>query len=392
MLFRNHNRYFIIFLLLYGFSYMCNAAYTIYIPIYLDSIGFSKTNIGFLLSLAPFIAMLAQPVWGTFSDRAKYKNTVLIILIIGSITSVLLYRLSISFLYLSLIICCFTLFQTSINPMSDAIALEYTSSTGCKFGHIRLAGTVGYSLMAVAAGMLLTKSINRMFLIYFTAGFLTLITALFLPKIKGHQAGGRKLSFWSLLKDKKLILYLAFALVIQTTLGYYYTFFSIYYQQLGATKALIGWSSFIAAMSETPFLLFSHVLLKKIKTPHALIIAGSAAALRWLLFGFTINPYGILIFQLLHGFINIVITVSLAMYINEFVPQELKASGQALISLVCTGIARILGNLLGGYFSDIFGIQNMFTYNAILVLITVFIFAIVVSGRLSFKKFHKHLF
>jgi MFS transporter, PPP family, 3-phenylpropionic acid transporter len=373
MMWRNKNNYFITFLLLYAFSYMCNAAYSIYIPVYLNSVGYSKTNIGILLSLAPIIAIIAQPLWGTLSDRAKHKNTILIILILGSSFSILLYKLSINFFYLSLIISCFTLFQTSINPLSDAIALEYTSKTKWKFGHIRLAGTIGYSLMSVAAGILLMKNINRIFLLYFIAGLLAFIAALYLPKISGHQSIGKKLVFWSLFKDKTLILYLSFALIIQITLGYYYTFFSIYYQLLGASKTLIGWSNFIAAMSETPFLLFSHIVLKKIKTPHVLIIAGSAAALRWLLLGLTANPFSILVFQLLHGFINIVITVSLAMYINEFVPDELKASGQALNGLVCTGIARILGSLLGGYFSDVFGIKNMFLYNSVLVFITVLI-------------------
>jgi MFS transporter, PPP family, 3-phenylpropionic acid transporter len=370
---RNKNKYFITFLLLYAFSYMCNAAYSIYIPVYLNSVGYSKTNIGILLSLAPIIAIIAQPLWGTLSDRAKHKNTILIILILGSSFSILLYKLSINFFYLSLIISCFTLFQSSINPLSDAIALEYTSKTKWKFGHIRLAGTIGYSLMSVAAGILLMKNINRIFVLYFIAGLLALIAALYLPKIRGHQSMGKKLVFWSLFKDKTLILYLSFALIVQITLGYYYTFFSIYYQQLGASKTLIGWSNFIAAMSETPFLLFSHIVLKKIKTPHVLIIAGSAAALRWLLLGLTANPFSILVFQLLHGFINIVITVSLAMYINEFVPDVLKASGQALNGLVCTGIARILGSLLGGYFSDVFGMKNMFLYNSALVFITVLI-------------------
>jgi MFS transporter, PPP family, 3-phenylpropionic acid transporter len=390
MMFRNQTKYFITFLLLYAFSYMCNAAYSIYIPVYLTSAGYSKTSIGILLSLAPIIAIIAQPLWGTFTDRSKNKNTVLLILILGSTFSILLYRLSINFFYLSVVISCFTLFQTSINPMSDAIALEYTAKTKWKFGHIRLAGTIGYSIMAVTAGILLSKNINRMFILYFMTGILTFIAALFLPKVKGHQSHGKKLAFWSLFKDRKLILYLSFALIIQMTLGYYYTFFSIYYQQLGAAKTLIGWSNFVAAMSETPFLLFSHVLLKKIKTSNALIIAGSAAALRWLLLGLTVNTYSILVFQLLHGLINIVVTVSLAMYINEFVPDELKASGQALNGLICTGIARIVGSLLGGYFSDVFGIQNMFIYNSIFVFTTVLMFIIIVSGRLSTKKFHKH--
>jgi PPP family 3-phenylpropionic acid transporter len=149
---------------------------------------------------------------------------------------------------------------------------------------------------------------------------------------------------------------------------------------------MIGWSNFIAAMSETPFLLFSHVILKKIKTQQALVIAGSAAAVRWLLLGVTVSPFSILAFQLLHGLINIVVTVSLAMYINEYIPKELKSSGQALNGLVCTGIARILGSLMGGYFSDVFGIKNMFLYNSAITFITVLIFIILISGKMLIKQ------
>jgi PPP family 3-phenylpropionic acid transporter len=169
-----------------------------------------------------------------------------------------------------------------------------------------------------------------------------------------------------------------FALVIQSTLGYYYTFFSIYFQQLGATRTLIGWSNFIAAMSETPFLLFAHIILKKLKTRYALILAGAAAAIRWLLLGMLISPYAVLLFQILHGMINIVITVSLATYVNDSVPGGLRASGQALIGLICSGISRIIGSMFGGYLSDIFGIKNMFTYNSILTFITVILFALYV--------------
>lgn len=381
MLSKSNKKYFLVFILLYAFSYACNAAYSIYIPVYLSSVGYSKTNIGVLLSLAPIVAIMGQPIWGTLSDRSPSKNRVLLILITGSTCSILFYNLSINFFYLSFIITLFTFFQTSINSMSDAITLEYTSSTKMKFGHIRLAGTIGYSLMSVIAGSLLMKNINRMFTLYFIAGLLALGTALFIPKVNGHQSEGKRLHFWALLNNKKLLLYMAFALIIQTTLGYYYTFFSIYYQQLGASKSLIGWGNFVSAMSELPFLLFAHILLKKFKTSQALTLAGIAAALRWLLLGITVNIHAILIMQVLHGVINIVVTFSLATYINESVQKELKASGQAFSGLVCTGISRIMGSLLGGYMSDVFGIKNMFICNSILVLAAVIIFNLVYKRK-----------
>jgi PPP family 3-phenylpropionic acid transporter len=379
----NDSKYYITFILLYSFSYMCNAVYSIFIPVYLDSIGYSKTNIGILLSLAPVVAILGQPIWGTFTDRSKNKNTVLKILIGGSALSVLLYKISTDFFYLSCIITCFTFFQTSINPLSDAITLEYSQETKWKFGHIRLAGTLGYSIMAVVAGNLLIKDLDNMFILYFLLGCLTFITTLFIPKIKGHQAGKKKLAPWQLFKDKKLIMYLMFALVIQITLGFYNTFFSIYYQQLGANRSLIGWSSFISGISEIPFLFFAHIILKKLKTPLALLIAGFAAGLRWLILGISADIYVILIFQLIHGLIYIVISVSLATYINESVPKELKATGQALNALFGTGVARVIGSLFGGYLSDLFGIRNMFIYNSIIAFIAVIVFALLLYKQKS---------
>jgi MFS transporter, PPP family, 3-phenylpropionic acid transporter len=386
MVTKKQDRYFFIFLSLYAFSYMCNAVYSTFIPIYLTSVGYNKTNIGILLSLAPIVAIIGQPLWGTFSDRAKTKNMVLKILILGSAFSVLFYRVSSSFFYLSFIITCFTFFQTSINPMSDAITLEYSQISKWKFGHIRLAGTIGYSLMAVLAGILLMKNLNRMFVIYFTLGILTFVAAVLLPKVKGHQSEGKKLAVWRVFQDRTLVLYILFALIIQITLGFYYTFFSIYYQQLGASRSLIGWGSFASGISEIPFLLFAHIILKKAKTHHALLFAGTAASLRWLLLGVVVNPYMVLLLQGMHGMIFIVISVSLATYINNSVPKELKASGQALSAVFGTGVARVIGSLFGGYLSDMFGIRRMFINNSIFAFAAVIAFAVIFSRMTTNKK------
>jgi PPP family 3-phenylpropionic acid transporter len=377
----HYNKYLLIFILFYGFSYMCNLVYSSFISIYLNSVGFNKTNIGILTSLAPIVAILGQPLWGTLSDRAKSKNTILKTLLLGSAVTILFYRTSTNFFYLSFIITAFTFFQTSINPMTDALTLEYIQKSKWKFGHIRLAGTVGYSIMAILAGMILTKTIDKMFILYFILTIITLFFAFLLPNVKGHQSKEKRTFIWNLFKDRKLLAYIIFALMIQITLGFYNTFFSIYYEQLGASRTMIGWAFFISAVSEVPFLLFAHVILKKAKTHHALLFAGAAAAIRWLLLGLTVNNYLVLLIQSLHGLIYIVISVSMATYINKSVPNELKASGQALNALFGTGIARVIGSLLGGFLSDIFGIRNMFVYNSLFCIAAVIIFGIIFSRK-----------
>lgn len=363
------------FIFLYVFSYMCNAINGTFMPLYLNSIGYSKTSVGILLSLAPIVAILGQPTWGTLADRANSKNNILKILILGNVITILFIGFSNNFFYLLLVLLIFTFFQTSLNPMTDTITLEYSSGAKWHFGHIRLAGTLGYCFMAVIAGVILRKNIQLMFPLYSFFAVATFFMAVFLPKVKGHQTSGKKVYLWSLLKDKKLLSYISFALIVQITLGYYNSFFGIYFQSLGASRTLIGIASFISGISEVPFLLFAHKILSKVKTEKALLFAGIAAILRWFLLAMSSNTHIVLLLQLLHGLIYIVIAVSLATYINNSVPKELKASGQALNAIVGTGISRVIGSLLGGYFSDLLGIRNVFFANSFFVLCAVIIWS-----------------
>jgi len=378
---KTEHRIWLIFILVYIFTYMCSAIYGTYIPVYLSGIGYNKTSIGVLLSLAPIIAIAVQPLWGILGDRSKSKNTILNILILGSAISILLFKVSTSFIFLSLAVTLFTFFSTAINPMSDAITLEYSYIKKWKFGYVRLAGTLGFALMSILSGMLLAKGISRMFYIYFLLGIVSLILALFLPKVKGHQTKAKRVPMWSLLRDKKLLLLITFAFIIQITISYFGTFFGIYYVQIGANKKLLGIAFFISSFSEVPFLLFSHKILKKVKPQHAIIFAGIACSFRWLILGTVSNIYIILVSQALHGLGFIIIMVTLAIYINDHAPQELKASGQALIGIVNAGAAKIIASLGGGYLSDMFGIKQMFINNSILVVIAVIVFGIIFYKR-----------
>lgn len=79
-----------------------------------------------------------------------------------------------------------------------------------------------------------------------------------------------------------------------------------------------------------------------------MLAAALVLAIRWLLLGFTQHPWAALLSQLLHGGGFIVITVSMAYWISDHVPEDMRAAGQALLNMVTFGAARISGNLLGG--------------------------------------------
>ncbi len=365
---------------------MGNAVYLTFMPVYLNHIGLSKTAIATLLSFGPLVAILAQPVWGGIGDRSKTKNLVLQILLLGSSLSVLLFYVSNEYFYLMVIICLVAFFQTSVYPLSDAITLEYVSKTNWNFGPIRLAGTIGFAIMSVGFGLIAQKQIESIFVVYSLIMLFSLLICYKLPRVKGHQSTGRKVSIFVLLKNRKLVIFLLLSFIVQITLGYYYAFFPIYYREMGATNTLLGWSMVFSALSEIPFLLFAHKIIKKFGIPTVLLATAFFAGVRWIFFYFVQNPYIVLPIQMLHGVIFIVLAVTMAMYINEEVPIELKASGQTMYGLISLGVARIVGSIVGGVASEYFGLRDVFLYSAIVAFVTFIVFAIVFLREFNYPQ------
>jgi len=372
-------RIYYFFIAFYAALFMSNAIYGTFLPVYLDNIGYSKASIGVLMSLGPFVAIIAQPFWGIISDRSKSKNLILKILFIASIIIMALHPLSPNFYYLLVIIAIFTFFQAPISPISDTITLEYLSTTNQQFGPIRMAGTIGYAVMSIIAGFFAQKYIKSIFALNVLIMGLTFLTVLQLPIVQGHQFGKQHVSIMKLFTDKKLVALMVLNFLVQVTLGFYYTYFPIYFNQLGGNNSLLGWAYFISAISEIPFLLCADRVLRKVRTTTALLFSTLVASIRWFLISIIGNAYLFLPLQLLHGLIFIVLYYSMAIYINQEVPKELKASGQTINTLIGMGGARITGSLLGGFLSDIYGIKNLFLYSSILSFITVLIFAYIFS-------------
>ncbi|WP_246315832.1 MFS transporter [Paenibacillus foliorum] len=357
------------FLLFYVVIYMANAVYGTFIPVYFQSIGATSTQIGLLLSLGPLVAVLAQPVWGSIGDRARTKNSVLRVLIIGTGVVILLFPLSTHYVYLLIMVCLFTFFQTSIAPLSDAITLEeLDKQKRWSFGPIRLGGTIGFAIMSLLFGWIAKSHINSLFVTYAIIMFISVILLSKFPAATGYQSSGKKMNIGILFRNRKLMIYMGINLVLQITLGYYYTFFPVYFHNMGGNSFLLGWSMVISALSEIPFLLYSGRIMKRVRITHILLVASIATALRWFAFSLSDNPYWVLPAQVLHGLIFIVLSVTMAMYINQEVPKELKASGQTLNALLSAGIARIIGSFGGGIASDAFGMKNIFYYNAWIAL------------------------
>jgi PPP family 3-phenylpropionic acid transporter len=381
------DRFPINFIALFGLTIASNAAYGTFLPVYLHQAGFNDTLVGILLALGPFVAILAQPFWGLVGDRARTKNAVLRVMLAGSAAAVLLYPAFTNFYYLFTVITVFTFFNTSMMPMQDAIALEAIESTRWRYGTIRMAGTIGYALMSIIAGLLSGWNIYAIFPLYSAAVIGGLIASYRIPNVAGHQSGRAKVAPWKLLKNRRLLLLGAFTFVLSVTLGYYYAFFPIYYKQMGASNFLVGVSMFCSSCAEIPFLLFASRIVAKLGVKRTLTISALVMGVRWFLLFLVSDVYAIPFINMLHGCSFIVLAYCMVTLINEEAPQELKASGQTLYALLAQGFARILGSVLGGVASDALGVKAVFFYSFVINMAAVVAFAgIALAGRMKRNK------
>jgi PPP family 3-phenylpropionic acid transporter len=230
-------------------------------------------------------------------------------------------------------------------------------------------------MWVLVAGRVADWNIRYLFPLSAAIAVLAILVTYRLPPVRGHQTPGNHVSPLLLLKNRPLVLLVSFCFFLMLGIGYYFTFFSIHYQNLGADNELIGLSFMIAAGVEIPFLLFAERIIGRLGIKRTLLLSGLAMGLRWLLLGVFTDLTGILVANVLHGFTLIVVFYCMAVFINREVPKELKSSGQTFFGIFGVSIPQILASVLGGVANDAFGMQRVFLAIGLFTLASVGVFA-----------------
>jgi len=342
-----------------------------FLPVYLSGLGLKESQIGIVMALGPLMAALLQPFIGVRADRSKSKNAILMVLIGGSSLAIVLLPLNTSYTYILAVCLMMASFQSAQTSLSETITLEYLENSRFSYGPIRAMGTVGYSVVSILLGVLVKQDIRYIFYVTAATGFFCMMSTGFFPKVRGHQSEGNTVSVRELFKDKLLILFMLFSMMAQLAIGFYSTFFPLYFSSIGGSEESLGVIYFIAAMSELPFLFFADKIINKLGIQLTLVLSMSINGLRFLLFYIIGTPFWIYPVSMLHGLTYIVFAFSLAVYISKTVKKELRATGQTFHGFISMGLGRIMGSVVGGYGVEAFGLRQMMLYASILCMVSV---------------------
>lgn len=353
--------------------YAGQAIYNTYLNLYLYQVGFSQSQIGFVVSVSTFLVLGAQLFWGIRSDRSQSKNAILMILFGLSTVLLLTFYISTSYLFIVGIILLLALFFVPIPTLQDNLALEYLERTKWDFGTIRVGGTLGYAFTILIIGFILKENYRSIFLMTAIFTGITGIAFSLVPSVKGYKKDGEQ-DYKKILKNKKMNLLIGFNVVFMITISYYYSYYPIYFTSIGGNSKYIGIMMFACAIIEVPCLFKANKVVRRWSIEKVLIFSGIITAIRWFALYKLTNPLGIILVNLLHGISYTGFSYSLLTFINENVPKELKATGQTFNALMVTVFSKIVFGFIGGYLSDYLGVDKVMLGAGSLMLGMTFIF------------------
>ncbi|MEX0742409.1 MAG: MFS transporter, partial [Phycisphaeraceae bacterium] len=135
----------------------------------------------------------------------------------------------------------------------------------------------------------------------------------------------------------------------------FYAFYSLYLEELGIGKEWIGIISNIGVGAEVTLMLFSAPLLAKFGLRGVMIVGAACLVVRMALLAAVPSPTVAIVSQLLHGPIVLWLYLVPPMYLNLQAEPSYRNSMQSLYSVLCFGVARWVGSIVGGHATQLGG-------------------------------------
>lgn len=348
-----------------------------YLPIYFQELGLTGTEIGFLLAVGPFSAMLAQPFWGFMIDKYKTSKRIIAICLIGAVVSSIFVFLKINYTLLLVAVFIFFAFLSPIGGLGDSLAQKTASKLSISFGSIRTWGSVGFAVMSLLIGYVL--AIIGVKFMYIPFIFFALIAFYFVLKVKDYEGSKEPIKFRDTLKlgkNGKLIFFLFLMLFITITHRTNDSFLGLYIVEKGGNEALIGWAWFIGVISEAAVFATAVYWFKRFHPLTFIIISALLFSIRWFLMGILQEPLLILPLQVFHGLTFGIFYLSAFQYVSDLIPDELLSTGHLLFYSFFFGLSGMIGSGIGGLVIEHYSASILYSYLTYVTLVGALLLAI----------------
>jgi len=264
----------------------------------------------------------------------------------------------------------FSFFWNATLPLMEAMTFAYLGIHSHRYSHIRLWGSIGFIVIVVGLGHFFAQYSFATFPHFLIGIFVGIwLISLSIPKISIEYTSTSSETFAQVLRRPQVIALLSVGFLMQVSHGPYYTFYSLYLELHDYKANIIGQLWALGVIAEIGAFLIMHRLFMRFSL-HGLFLATTLlTSLRWLLIGYFIDYFAIILFaQLLHA-------VSFGLYhavaihfIYQYFQGRLQGRGQALYGSLSFGAGGAMGSMIGGYIWENINAESSFLAAAFIVL------------------------
>ncbi|MCU7906696.1 MAG: MFS transporter [Candidatus Thiodiazotropha sp. (ex Epidulcina cf. delphinae)] len=335
----------------YLFYFASLGALLPYWGLYLQGQGFSPAEIGELMAVIMVTKLIAPNIWGWIADHTGHRMPIVrLASMFASICFVGVFFVQ-GFWPLALVMMLFSFFWNASLPQFEAVTMSYLRERIRHYSRIRLWGSIGFILSVTVLGFLLEEMdiglVPQVVLLCYICIF---FYSMLVPENNAAMPAQIQGSILQVLRRRDVIAFLLVCFLMQASHSAYYAFYSIYMEDIGYSRSVIGRLWAVGVIAEVLIFIVMHRLLHRWGARKALIASLAIAVIRWWLVGSASDDLPlVLLAQVMHAATFGVFHASAIHLVHHYFVGRHQGRGQALYSSVSFGAGGAFGSLMSGY-------------------------------------------
>ncbi|MDO4414053.1 MAG: MFS transporter [Erysipelotrichaceae bacterium] len=369
-----------------GLFYAWCASFTGFITSYFLACGLSASKLSTMLAVYMITCFAGALFWGGVCDKLKTNRKVFIasftavILIAGIITVITPHNVNLAIVLYPVM----GFMLSSLGSNLDAWMLRSFHKDGTLYGKARAIGSLGYSVTALAAGMIInTFGYSMIQPLQIVTGVLTLLMAFFLKELPFEETAQKKTAKGSprlLLRSPLYVILIVLLFLGGLAVSPVNNMKTVFIQNVGGDVSMLGLDSFIGVTLQA-VLIFVSGRFTRIPVKVRLLIMSSALLADMMLIYFAVSPFMIILGSI---FWNISFSVMLPTQ-REIVEKHIDPSVRNIAHNVAdaayNNFSAIIALSYSGILIDQFGVR-MIAFAGILIMLT----AVAIETSMLVKK------
>ena len=310
----------------YFFYFAVLGGFMPYWGLYLKSQNFNEEAIGQLMAIGMLTRIFAPSFWGYLADTTG-KRIELVRLGASMITIfwVGIFFVGHHFWLMAAVLFSYSFFQNAILAQFEAVTITHLQERRADYGKIRLWGSLGFIATVAGLGVLFDWiAISWLPVTLLLCAFVAAVISFIIPTPPLQPSHNLKKPLLDTVKQSKVWRFLVVHFLLQLSHAPYYSFFSVYLEEKGYSRTVIGFLWSLGVLAEVVAFTQTHRLLHKFSEYNLIQWCLLLAAIRWLAIAWAVDIPSILwTVQLLHAFSFAVFHAAAMQFIfREFEPHN----------------------------------------------------------------------